>query len=1012
MRIKQFCLQSVFTMLMAASAYAVDFPYSEWNLANYEGAYSTFSEGIVSIANGGSDYWNVQLTRRNIELQSGKTYELKFFLQGVGAQKRTEIRIGRDGFPYDAFAEFGEVSATVNGRIVTKTFTMQSGDVNDARLEFNFGKNVGTLYFSDVSLNCLDCNTYVVENGEESSSTLSNADFDYVVVADEADFRDNSMALGDVFGSKLELGVDTKIYGDVESSKECFLRNRSHVEGKLRYVNSCTKQDGAYTASENKANLQKPVTSLGGIEVGVLPVSVGLDGSITLYPGKFDSFYANARSKVNISAGAYSFSNFFTEPDVKFNFDMTSGPIVISVAGNVRFGDRNHFTITGGNASEITWKVNGESVDLGTDGLYFGRFIAPLASLRMPSRSHLVGSVYAKKFLMEPQSTVSQPPRAEEISHSEEHFGPFFEPGVYRYRSQLPLETSSVEMFVYVKNATFKVNGGNSTIVNLPSTKGTVTVSVAQNKISGFPVEAFTTNYVFDFTKSTNYKVYWNPQTSCKQGCNGATPSTAIGEYAKVLEIAKTTGREINMVGGVWNATANYADGIVPWKVGFELVGYTGDIWDLESEQDLPLVNLGKKAYVEIEGRSPRSMTGLRFANGFNLGDGGAIHSNSQKTNLKTVMISSSNAGGDGGALATTDTLNLEAVHFMANGAAGNGGAVCADGLTNMLNVVYKGNVSLKNGGAVELKGGNTYIGNAIFYNNSAAGNGGAIDNDNASLNLWNATLFANAANGKNGAIAGTAKGTIGNSIFWKNVASGCTGACAGEVVNGYTAMNSSFSQKYAGTNIYVGDPKFADESKPEGDNMFMSYSAGLNLSEKSPLLKGGIDGNMMPRTDIIGSERDVENLPLGVYSFVLTPGEIVYGKLQQDGTVGLVNPAIPIYKSFPDEWFIKYLAKSKHARTIKVKVTKSKYTKVSSVVVTLTLLDKNNNSYGFRGVNVRFYRTGTVEDGKYVFQSMTSTQGKPILFSNNESDAGVYDDAIILCIKDATDKFHYYINK
>ena len=68
-------------MLMSNALYAVDFPYTEWSLATYEGASASFSDGTVSVVNGGSDFWHVQLTRRNIELQSGKTYELKFFLQ-------------------------------------------------------------------------------------------------------------------------------------------------------------------------------------------------------------------------------------------------------------------------------------------------------------------------------------------------------------------------------------------------------------------------------------------------------------------------------------------------------------------------------------------------------------------------------------------------------------------------------------------------------------------------------------------------------------------------------------------------------------------------------------------------------------------------------------------------------------------------------------------------------------------------------------------------------------------
>lgn len=106
---------AILCLLGLDSAFALDFPYSEWNLANYNGAYATFNNGFVSVANGGSDYWHVQLTRSNIELQAGKTYEVKFYLQGVSARRYVEVRIGRDGFPYDAFAEFGEVAATVNG---------------------------------------------------------------------------------------------------------------------------------------------------------------------------------------------------------------------------------------------------------------------------------------------------------------------------------------------------------------------------------------------------------------------------------------------------------------------------------------------------------------------------------------------------------------------------------------------------------------------------------------------------------------------------------------------------------------------------------------------------------------------------------------------------------------------------------------------------------------------------------------------------------------------------------
>ena len=708
-------------------SFAVDFPYSEWSLAMYEGAYATISGGTVSVSYGGYDYWHVQLTRRNIELQDGKTYELKFFLQGVGERKNTEIRIGRDGAPYDAFAEFGEIAATVNGRVITKTFKMGSGSVDNARLEFNLGKGSGTVYFSDVSLTCLDCGS----NPQNTTGSDDTVDFDdildYAVIANEVDFRPFSMALGDIFGAKLLLGADSKIYGNVDASNECALYERAYMEGNLQYSNPCMEQNNVVALSKKQASLVKPVVALPEFSAGVEPISVNLDESVILPPGDYGTFYANARSKVTFSSGSYTFQSFFTEPDANFTFDMTSGPVSIAVAGNVRFGDRNRFAIIGGSPNEISWKIAGTSVNLGTDGLYFGSIIAPAAYVNVPSRSHLVGGVYANKFRIEPQSTVSQQPRIDEISHSEEHFGPFFEPGVYRYRSVLSMTTESVEMYVYSKNSNVKINGGDSKIVNLSGSNTMVNVSVSRDMISGFPVEAFSSNYRFEFVKSSNYRVYWNPQSSCREGCDGSSISTAIGDFETALEIAKTTGREINMAGGTWNAAAKYSDGIVPWKVGFELVGYTGDIWELNSEDDLPLVHLGEASHIEIEGRSPRSLVGLRIANGMNVDNGGAVNAKNDVLNISNAIISDSRSNGDGGALFVTGTLNLENVRFSGNISAGDGGAVVANGDANILNVIFVGNLSNKNGGAVELAAGSAYVGNAIFHDNHAVLNGHTI---------------------------------------------------------------------------------------------------------------------------------------------------------------------------------------------------------------------------------------------------------------------------------------------
>lgn len=72
-------------VLLSASSFAknLDFSFSEWNFATYDGALASFDNGNVHVVNGGSDYWHVQLTRKNIELLNGKTYELRLFLQAI-----------------------------------------------------------------------------------------------------------------------------------------------------------------------------------------------------------------------------------------------------------------------------------------------------------------------------------------------------------------------------------------------------------------------------------------------------------------------------------------------------------------------------------------------------------------------------------------------------------------------------------------------------------------------------------------------------------------------------------------------------------------------------------------------------------------------------------------------------------------------------------------------------------------------------------------------------------------
>jgi len=1012
--LKQFYTAFFFVIYLLSNAFAYDFQYSEWNLASYNGAYATINNGLIYISNGGSEYWHVQLTRNNINLQAEKTYEIKFFLQGINNRHYVEVRIGRDGFPYDAFAEFGEVVATINGRIVTKTFKMQSVSVNNARFEFNLGKAPGSVYLSDISLNCLDCESNQNASGNVFPAT-STSDWGYVVVADTVDFRDYSMSLGNIFAEELQLGADSKIYGNVDVSSSCFLRERARINGDLCFTNPCSEQNNVSAKTKTLATKPKPLVDNPNLTAGTSAISIKIDQEVSLSPGNYGTFYANAKSTIHFSAGSYSFQSFYTEPDVKFIFDLTSGPIHIGILDNARFGDRNTFSTIAGNPSEISWHIAGKNVLFGTDGLYFGKFVAPSAFVHIPSRSHLVGAVYANRFQIEPQSTVSQEPRATEISHSEEHFGPFFEPGVFRYVSQLPRSASAIKMFVYADSSNVKINGDTLTSIDFPYSNLTVNISLNKNLISGFPIEAFRSSYIFRFTKNTDYRIYWNPQTQCELNCDGSSPVTAIGDFATVLEIAKATGREINMAGGFWNATQNYTDGVIPWKVGFELVGFTGNIWNLTNISNIPTIYLGESSHIQIYGKSPRSLTGFFIGNGYNKSSGGAIFSESQHLKLKSLLLSTHKSDMNGGALFSADTLDIQNAQIKNSQSKGNGGAIYAKGPLIMQNVIFDKNTSNNDGGAIYSRS-TVFLQNAIFCQNVSEGVGGAWFAQNGLIKVSNATIFGNIGRQGFSAIGGNANGQLYNSIIWKNILLSCTlDNCKKEVSPSLSVHHSITETDYIGTGNITNDPMFMDESNPRGENEFMSMTAGLTLQKISPAIGAGIRDNFVLEADILNVVRS-DVVDLGAYAWYDLNSDLELGEYTY-GTFKIRKPAFPIFKTLGNEYDILAVGNSPKSRVMRKKMPKSDAHDIKKAVMEFTILDEYGNPYpNLAKQKVTFYKAGE-ENGKIIFQTLVldpsnkdynpDKHGRLLVFTFATNKAGIYRNVQVFPLVGTKDKLY-----
>jgi predicted outer membrane repeat protein len=824
---------------------------------------------------------------------------------------------------------------------------------------------------------------------------------DYLIAADTVFLSDYTKTLGgEIYGGNIEIGADAKVYGNVSVGSKCFLRERASISDTLAssFATPCSKQNNVTVGKEIFGTAEYEQTKIGYFSAGSQNISIAIGADELLFSGTYGNIKIDARSKIRLQSGTYTFSSIHTEPDVKWIFDLSNGPVKIYVLNGIRLADRNVFSITGGNPSEIEWRVAGGTLDLGTDGKFFGRFIAPNSQIRLAPRSHIVGGIEARRFQMEPQSTVSMEPRAEEISHSEYNFGPFWYRNNFRYLSAQSFSINSVEMYVYAGNFDIRVDGKTSRNVNLEKTQQTVSVSISRPFVTDFPSEAFSSTYIFAFNKTAQTRIYWHPSSPCSYGCDGLSEDKAVRLFSQALALAQKDGLEIKMVGGVWEATKEQS----VFPVGLELIGNENHFWELSAFSDIPVLNV-KNHPIEIAGKSPRSFKGLHITEGIN----GAFSASVDKLALSSMAFTNNAFSGNGGALNykgkgmfTGRTLLFE------NSRGGKGGAAFLGGNADIEDVVCSGNSASGEGGCLFVQD-TLRLANAVFHGNKSKKGGGGLYAKRAYV--WNVTAVSNESVG--GYALDGASGRISNSVFWKNT--------GGSTPASWPAEHSSFTSARSGIGNIVGDPKFLDERNPAGGTHFFGYDAGLVIADKSPALKGQKVDGVLER-DLLGTERG-KQVAMGAYGDYSDNGNAFqYGKWSYGEFVP--TPVQYLFNSLPYQEAIDHVGYGGYGRIIKRLIRKHDKTKVSNATVRITVLDSNFKAYpDITPVEVVFYRrTSGEEEGKYVFETLShgpldpgydpKKHGRLILFSKTPEDQGIHGNFLVIHAKSSNDKFRYEV--
>ncbi|MGL1936358.1 MAG: glycoside hydrolase family 3 C-terminal domain-containing protein [Fibrobacterales bacterium] len=127
---------------------------TNWKLGTYGSNASmsvTAGELRVSIIDGGSDIWRVQLLQANIPQIQGSTYTFSFDAYATGT-KEIDAQIEKDGTPWTNYSSTGGQSISTTQQNFSFTYTVTAETNPSARISFNIGLNARDLFLDNISI--------------------------------------------------------------------------------------------------------------------------------------------------------------------------------------------------------------------------------------------------------------------------------------------------------------------------------------------------------------------------------------------------------------------------------------------------------------------------------------------------------------------------------------------------------------------------------------------------------------------------------------------------------------------------------------------------------------------------------------------------------------------------------------------------------------------------------------------------------------------------------------------
>lgn len=231
-----------------------------------------------------------------------------------------------------------------------------------------------------------------------------------------------STILGDVtsFDGNLTIQTGSLVQGDVEANGKVIINGSEVCGNVMANGNIVVKPNGLVcgdATSSATVNVQSGGTVMGlvssntplslsspfaeiptfGFATSGDDVIVPHAGDMVLMPGQYGRLIQLPQSTTHLSSGEYTFQSVELRQYANMAFDLTGGPIIINVVGDLQTERSTSMSIesgTGG-AEDILFKVD-RALTLGEKGNYLGTYVVPNFETTLETKATLEGALYGQ----------------------------------------------------------------------------------------------------------------------------------------------------------------------------------------------------------------------------------------------------------------------------------------------------------------------------------------------------------------------------------------------------------------------------------------------------------------------------------------------------------------------------------------------------------------------------------------------------------------------------------------